>query len=136
MAGSFSDYLENALLDEVFGATTFTASGALHFALSTADPTDDMSGLAEPAVGSGYARAYVANDKTTFSAASAGSLDNDIDITWPEATGSWGTITHLAIMSQPTGTQCYAHGSLTQSKVIDTGDTARIAAGNLVISLT
>jgi len=135
--GSFADYLENSVLNLVFGNTAFVPSGTLHLALSTADPTDDGTGLTEPLAGSGYARAAVDNDKTTWTVSSAGTLNNDIDITWPEATGAgWGTITHLAIMSQPTGTQMLAHGALSVSKAIDDGDTARVSAGNLQISLT
>ena len=135
--GSFSDYLENSVLNYVFGQTAFAASGMLHFALSIADPTDDGSALAEPLAGSGYARAAVDNDKVTFSTSAAGSLSNDIDITWPEATGcGWGTVTHVAIMSQPTGTQMLAHGALSVSKTIDDGDTPKISSGSLTITLT
>jgi len=135
MAGSFSDYLENALLDYTFGATAFTPSGMLHLALSLADPTDDGSGLDEPLAASGYARAAIDNDKTTWSNAAAGALSNDIEITWPEATGDWSLITHLAIMCQSSGGPCLGAADLNVAKTILSGDTGKISVGNLDISL-
>jgi hypothetical protein len=139
MAGSFSDYLENGLLNYVFGETSFVPSGTLHIALSIADPLDDISGLVEPLAGSGYARAAVVNDKAVgWTVSSAGTLSNKNDITFPEATGAgWGTITHFAIMSEPTGTaHMLGHADLTVSKVIANGDTPKFSAGDLDISLT
>jgi hypothetical protein len=137
MAGSFSDMLENALLNYVFGATAFAPSGTLHIALSIADPQDDGSTLVEPLVGSGYARCAVDNDKVSWTTSAAGALSNAIDFTFPEATGAgWGVITHFAIMTQPTGTQMYGHADLTVSKTIDNGDTPKFGAGDLDITLT
>lgn len=52
--GSFSDYLEDELLDHLFGKSTFT-SPTVYVALSTADPTDSGGSIAEP-VGNGYVR--------------------------------------------------------------------------------
>jgi hypothetical protein len=69
--GSFSNYLENELLDHVFGAAAYSAPATLYVGLSTADPTDDDSGLAEPS-GNGYARVAVTNNATNFPAASGG----------------------------------------------------------------
>ena len=137
MAGSFSDMLENALLNYTFGSTAFAPSGSLHIALSLADPLDTGAGLNEPLVGSGYARVAVDNDKDSWTVSSVGTLSNKIDFTFPEATGAgWGVITHFAIMTQPTGTQFYGHADLTVPKTIDNGDTPRFSVGDLSISLT
>lgn len=129
--GSFSDYLEDALLDHIVGKTSLTMPTA-YVALSTADPLDNGSGMAEPS-GNGYAR--VQTSGTDWNAASGGSIDNVNDITFPEATGSWGTITHFAIFDAVTGGNMLVHGSLSASKSIDNGDTAKFAAGDLDITL-
>ena len=71
--GSFGDFLENELLDHVFGAAAYAAPATLHMALSTADPLDDGTGLVEP-TGGAYARAPVTNDLTEWPAAAGGSL--------------------------------------------------------------
>jgi len=129
--GSFSDYWENKILDHIFGKGNYTPP-TIHVALSTADPTDDGSGLAEPS-GNGYQR--VQTSASDWNAASGGSLDNATDITFPEATGNWGTITHFALFDAATAGNMLAHGALSQSKTIGSGDTAKFAAGDLDVSL-
>ena len=57
--GSIADYLENELSDHVMGVGAYTPPATVYLGLSTADPTDDASGLAEPS-GNGYARESIA----------------------------------------------------------------------------
>jgi hypothetical protein len=129
--GGFSDYWENKILDHIFGKGSYTPP-AIYVGLSTADPTDDGSGLAEPS-GNGYAR--VQTSASEWNAASNGSLDNASDISFAQATGSWGTITHFAMFDAATAGNMLAHGVLSQSKSISESDTARFEAGDLDISL-
>lgn len=134
---SFSNTLENEVLDQVFGASDYAEPATQYIGLSKADPTDDASGLDEPSGGS-YARVTVDNDKTTWSTASGGALANAITITFPQATGDWGTCTHFAIWNHASDTAAanlIAHGALGTSKAVDTGDTARFAIGELDITL-
>ncbi len=132
--GSFADFLEDELLDHVFGGSAYSAPATLYIALSTADPTDDGSGLAEP-VGDGYARVASTNNLTTWPASSGGAKANGTTITFPQATGAWGTLTHFAIMDASSGGNMLGHGTLTVSKVITSGDTASFAVGDLDITL-
>ena len=129
--GSFSNYLENELLDHVFGKGSYTPP-TIYVALSTANPLDDGSGLSEPS-GNGYSR--VQTSGTDWNAASGGSIDNAGEITFAEATGSWGTITHFALMDAASGGNMLVHGALGASKSIGSGDTAKFAAGDLDVSL-
>lgn len=133
--GSFSDFLELEVLDQIFGALDYAEPATLYIALSTADPTEDGSGLAEPAGGS-YARKSVDNNKTTWTTAAAGALANAIAIEFVQATGDWGTITHFAIMDAASGGNMLGYGVLGTAKAIDNGDTARFAIGELDITLT
>ena len=94
---SFSDYWENEILDHVFGKGVYTPVAHIFVALSTADPLDTCAGLAEP-IGSAYAR--VSTAPANWDAASGGALDNGADITFPEASGAWGTISHFALFDQ------------------------------------
>jgi len=128
---SFSDYLENALLDHLFGKAAYTAP-TIYVGLSTADPLDDGTGLAEP-VGNGYAR--VATAATDWSAASSGVTTNATTITFPQATGLWGTVTHFALFDASTGGNLLASGALTTAKSPDVGDTPSFAAGSLTVTL-
>jgi len=129
--GGFSDYWENKILDHIFGKGSYTPP-TIYVGLSTADPTDDGSGLAEPS-SNGYAR--VQTSASDWNAASNGSLDNAGDITFAQATGNWGTITHFALFDAATSGNMLAHGALSQSKAISESDTARFEAGDLDISL-
>jgi hypothetical protein len=129
--GSFADYWENEILDHIFGKGSYTPP-TIYVGLSTAEPLDDASGLAEP---SGNAYARVQTSASHWNAATGGSLDNANDITFPQATGNWGTITHFALFDAATGGNMLAHGALSQSKAIGAGDTAKFEAGDLDVSL-
>jgi len=129
--GGFSDYWENKILDHIFGKGSYTPP-TIYVGLSTADPTDSGSGLTEPS-GNGYAR--VQTSASDWNAASNGSLDNTGNITFAQATGNWGTITHFALFDAATTDNMLAYGALSQSKLISESDTARFEAGDLQISL-
>jgi len=129
--GSFSDHWENEILDHIFGKGSYTPP-TIYVGLSTADPLDSGSGLAEPS-GNGYAR--VATSGASWTTSSGGSLSNVGDISFLQATGSWGTITHFALFDAASAGNMLAHGALSQSKTITSGDTGKFAAGDLDVSL-
>lgn len=129
--GSFNNYTENKVLDHVTGKTAFTKPTA-YVGLSTADPADDASGLAEPS-GSGYAR--VTTSGASWDAASGGATANAAALTFPEASGAWGTVTHFALFDASTSGNMLCHGTLDASRVITSGITPRFAIGELDITL-
>jgi hypothetical protein len=75
MAGSFTNFLEDELLDHVFGASAYTAPVTLYFLASTTTISDDGTGATEP-VGNNYSRTPVTNNLTNFPAASSGAKAN------------------------------------------------------------
>lgn len=129
--GGFSDYWENKILDHIFGKGNYTPP-TIYIGLSTADPTDDGSGLAEPS-GNGYTR--VQTSASDWNTASNGLVDNASNITFAQATRNWGMITHFALFDAATAGNMLAHGALSQSKSITESDTARFETGDLAISL-
>jgi len=131
--GSLSNTIENELIDHVFNAG-YTAPGTVYIGLSTADITDDASGNAEPASGA-YARVAVLT--TAWTAAASRAINNNATITFPKATGSWGTITHYGIWvaaSGETAADLIGHGALNTSKAIVVDNTPSIASGEIVVS--
>lgn len=128
--GSFSNYLENKILDHVFKTASFTVPTNIYIALSTADPTESGGSIAEPS-GNAYARTAC----NAWDAAVSGAIANTNTVTFPEATGSWGTITHFALYDASSNGNMLAFGALSQSKAITTGDTAQFAAGAIDITL-
>jgi hypothetical protein len=132
---SFTDYLENKVLNQNFGGVAWTPPATLYFGLSTTTIADDGTGITEP-VGSAYARVAVTNNTTNFPNTTTGSKSNGTDIPFATATGAWGTVTYFFIADASTAGNVLAYGALTTAKTIGNGDTARFAAGSLTISLT
>ena len=131
---AMSNYLEGKLRGYVFRGEAFTQPATLYIALSTADPTEDASGLTEPS-GGAYARASVTSNTTNWTAVSStdGLTDNGVDISFIQATGNWGTISHVAVMDALTSGNMLFYGALTAAKTVNTGDTFKFATGDLDI---
>lgn len=123
-----SDYLENALVNHVLRNTALTSPTVVYVALSTTDPLDTGAGITEP-VALGYARVAV-----EFDAPTNGVTQNTNVETFGPASGSWATLTHMAVFDALTGGNMLYHGILTASKTVDDGDSIEFAAGNLSIT--
>lgn len=130
--GSFSNTLENKLLDHVFNET-YTAPDT-YISLSTADILDDASGNAEPA-GGNYAREQIL--PAGWNNASSRAITNNGVITFNQTSDSWGTITHFGIwihLSNALEADLLAHGELTNSQSVANGNTPSIADEAITIS--
>lgn len=127
--GSLSNYAENKLLDHVFKTTSYTPPTNVYVALSTADPGESGGTIAEPS-GNGYARTAC----NTWSAAASRTTSNPGAVTFPAATGSWGTITHYALYDASTGGNMLAYGPLTTSNAVVNGNVVTFAIGEIDIT--
>jgi len=125
---AMSDFLENALINATLRNTTYTSPAVVYVGLFTTDPTDANVGT--EVTGGSYAR-----ESASFAAPSNGSSTTDADITFPTATGDWGTVTHFGIYDAATTGNLLYHGVLNNSKTIQTGDILKIEAGNLTVTL-
>ena len=123
-----SNYLENALINGTLRATTFTAPAAVYVSLHTADPTDAGSGT--EVSGGSYVR-----QAATFGAPSNGASTTTADITYPQATASYGTVGWIGIWDASTSGNLLYHSPLNTSKTIDTGDIFKITSGSLTVTL-
>ena len=126
----FSNYLENALINAVLRNTSYTSPTTVYVSLYTSDPTDADTGTEVSTSGTSYARTAV-----TFGAPSNGVTTNSADVTFPTATASFGTVTHIGIHDASTGGNLLFHTPLDTSKTIDSGDIFKITAGNLSVTL-
>ena len=124
--GSFSDGYENAILDHVLqgGASPLTPPANIYVGLSTADPLDDGSGLAEPS-GGGYARVLWSNWTTPADRA----VSNNGSIVFPKASAGWGTITHWFLVDAASGGNIIAQGPLAASKTVNIDNVFALASG-------
>lgn len=124
---SFSDYLENKVLDHVFGGSAYTAPATLYLALYTVAP-DDTGGGTEVSGGS-YAR------QTCAFTVSGNLATNAAAVEWPVATGTWGTVVAVGVFDALTSGNLLAYGNLTSAKTIASGDVFRIPTNDLDITL-
>lgn len=124
----FSNYLENKVLDHVLRNTSYTSPTTVYVGLFTTDPTDAGSGT--EVSGGSYARQTL-----SVTTASGGIVTSSADVTFPQATAQWGTITHLGLLDAITSGNLLMHTALTTSKSIDNGDILKISSGNLTVTL-
>lgn len=130
MAG-FTDYLEDAVLDHVFGGTAYTAPTTLYVGLFTAAPSDTGGGT--ECSGGSYARKSMPD--MTISGTSPTQATNGAAVEFVTATGSWGTITHTGIFDASSSGNLLCWAALSASKVVASGDVIRFDAGDLDVTL-
>ena len=105
MAG-FSDYLEDKVLNHVFGGTNYTAPTTHYVALYTVAPTDTGGGT--EVTGGAYAR-----QTSTFnvSGTSPTTATNAAAVEYPTATANYGTVVAVGIVDALTGGNVLAYAN-------------------------
>jgi len=124
---AFSNYLENKVLLHVFGGTAYTAPTTLYLALYTVAPSDTGGGT--EVSGTAYARQTIAFTVTDDTASNTSAVE------FPTAGSTWGTVVAVGIFDNLTSGNLLAHGALTASKAIASGDVFRVENGDLDITL-
>lgn len=141
MAGK-SDYLERALLRQIFRNTAGPTPANVYVSLHTASLVD--AGTGAEVSGGSYARVTCTTGTSGTGAGSvfadpgasgAISTSNASVITFPTPSANWGTVTDFGIWdAATTGNLLYA-GVLSTSRTINNGDSApSFAVGALVVS--
>jgi hypothetical protein len=125
---SFSDYLENAVLNHVFRNTTLTSPASVWLALYTVTPTDAGGGT--QVSGGGYARQAI-----TFGAPSGGAISNTSAVSFTASGAAYGTVVAVGIFDASTAGNLLAWDDIT-SAVINDGDTLNFPIGDIDITLT
>jgi hypothetical protein len=124
----FSNYLENKLLDHVLRNTSYTSPTTTYVGLYTSNPDEGNTGT--EVSGGSYARQAL-----SVTTASGGVVTSSADVTFPQATASWGTISHIGILDALTSGNLLMYTALTTSKTIDTGDILKITTNSLTVTL-
>ncbi len=124
---ALSDYAELKVLDHILGTTAYTHPSTVYLGLAAESLADAGSGT--ELSGNAYAR-----QSMSFAAASSGSAATNATITFPTATGSWGTVSHWGIFDASTSGNLIVHGAFSASKAIGTGDILRVNSGDLTVT--
>ena len=131
--GSFSDWLENEFLDHVLGVGAMTATAATYVGLHIGDPLDTgAGGTGEVTNANAYARVAI-----TWGAPASRAITQNAAVNFAEATGSWGTVDYWGIYDSGTygGGNYLAHGALSASRSVVSGNTPSIASGQTTITV-
>lgn len=130
---SLSDTTELKLLEHLIGKNAWTMPAVVAVALATANPADPASGTSFNEVPNSNNYSRVTTSGADWESAAAGAIQNQNAITFPQASGSWGTVTHFAIVTSATWGQgeILAYGALGASKAVGANDTPSFAAGDL-----
>jgi hypothetical protein len=98
---SFTNFLEGALADEVFGATGYTPPANLHASLHSAWPTEAGSGA--ELSGNNYSRVSITNNTTNWPAFASDQKSNANPINFPTASGNWVEAVAMAFWDAGSG---------------------------------
>mgnify|MGYP007090087146 CR=1 FL=1 len=124
----FTNYLEDKLLDHVLRNVSYTSPTTSYVGLFTAAPTDTLSGT--EVSGGSYARQVL-----SVTTASEGIVTSSGDVNFPQATASWGTVSHVGVFDALSSGNLLMYTPLTTSKTIESGDILKISSGNLSVTL-
>jgi len=119
--------LSTALLDHVLRNTPYVQAATVYAALYTVAPTATTAGT--EVAGGAYARQSI-----TWAAAAAGSIANSAPVTFPVATGAWGTVVAAAVCDAAAAGNILYFGNLTASKTVGVGDQLNFAASALTVT--
>lgn len=139
MAGSLTNWGENAVLDTVFGQSTEFSTG-LHtnywWGLTTGTPTDTGNSTNQgECAGSTYKRKSQANSSASWANSTGGIKLLKASVTITTAAGSdWGTIRGITLNSVGTSAKAGGHvivwSTITGgAKVVNVGDSIVVSTG-------
>jgi len=124
-----STYMEDRIINFMRNVA-ITGEAAVYVALFTADDGLEAGTITSEVSGGSYAR-----ELAGLSASSDGTSSNAADIIFTTATAAWGTITHVALMDAITGGNVIMHSALDAPKAVGDGDTFKINAGDLDVTV-
>ena len=142
MANAFGDYAEDQILGWVRGTSMPAAPATLYLGLLTALPGDSgsagtPSNGTEVTAANGYARVAITSASGWSAISTVNTtqrhITNAATITFPAATGSWGTVVGWALYDAATLGNLWFYGSIT-SQAITSGMTPSLAAGQVDIA--
>ena len=139
----FTNAKAKEILEQLVGRSSV---GNIYFGLSTTTPSRDGTNVTEPASGTGYTRVrikfsqldgttYVFTEPAYDSATNTVKSSNQVQIMFPEAKSSWGTITHFVVYTSSTGGTPIAYGALTSSVSPTANQIAIIPVGGAILEI-
>lgn len=126
--GSLTNYTEKKVLDHLLKTASYSPPATVYLGLSTADPTINGSGWADPSY-TGYQCKAIA-----FAAAGSRAIAQTGAVTFDPCTVGSSTVGWWGIWNQASGGNLLAFGALSVAKSIVVGNTPSVATGQVTVS--
>ncbi|UPK45773.1 phage tail fiber protein [Paenibacillus pabuli] len=130
---NMSNYLANALLNQVFRNTAWTRPTTIYVALYTTNPTAADTG--QEVSGGGYTRLPIVFGPPAIEGGKP-TIKNIADIAFAIATASWGTVSHIGTRDAATGGNLLYFGPLDSPRSILANDVFKLLTGSVAHTLT
>ena len=128
-----STYFLNCIMGNVFKTKENpTLPNTYYLGLSSTAPAVDGSGVSEPLASSGYQRVELTNLGEPVN----GVISNESEISFPESSASWGTVTHFVLYDAPTNGNLLMFNALSQARSVETATIVMVKTGSLKLTLT
>jgi hypothetical protein len=128
----FSDYFENAIINQMRNVAGPQAAVYVALFDDNASVGELEAGtLTNEISGGSYAR-----ELAGLSAAAGGVSSNAADIEFTTATATWGLVSYVALMDAISAGNILMFSALDTAKQVDSGDTFKINAGDLDVTVT
>jgi len=128
MANNKTDFLESALINHIFGGTSFTAPTAWYLAIYDVDPGEAVTS-ASPAALTSQRVQITSWNRSGNTATNANNMQFD-----PVPGGATWVVSHFAIFNATTGGSPLYYGPLSATKTVSAGDILFVAANQISVS--
>ena len=127
-----STYFLNCIMGNVFNTKLNPElPEKVYLGLSSTEPNIDGSGVTEPLASAGYSRIEL----TTLSEPNNGGISNNSDISFPESSESWGTMTHFVLYDNIVDGNLLMFEKLSSSRSVEAATIVAIKEGCLKLTL-
>ena len=132
---TFTTLIDNSILDRFWNGTAWTGPTNIYAGFSSTTPNKGGTGITEPSTGA-YARQQITTANVNAAASSSATFATDV--TFPVATADYvagANLTYIVLWDAATAGTVVGYILITNPKPILNGDTAKIVAGDLALTM-
>lgn len=127
-----STYFLNCIMGNVFQSKLSPGlPSKVYLGLSSSAPDVDGSGATEPLASAGYSRVEL----NSLDVPTNGVITNKSEISFPESSASWGTVTHFVLYDAPVNGNLLMFNVLSQARSVEQATIVMVKAGSLKLTL-
>lgn len=127
-----STYFLNCIMVNVFQTKLSPGlPSKVYLGLSSSAPDVDGSGATEPLASAGYSRVEL----NSLDVPTNGVITNKSEISFPESSASWGTVTHFVFYDAPVNGNLLMFNVLSQARSVEQATIVMVKAGSLKLTL-